>query len=237
MDLKKVISTELTTTRLFALAVLCISVIGVWNSLKFGSAALNYSSVRNALEVWQSNAKVQTKEDYEQAFSAIKSAQFKHGSHPLYADTSGQVTEWGLFAGYESQDALEKAEQAYIRASKLRPTWPVTWASLALIKWRKQEFDSDMLNYLRLADKFGPQKPEVHVMFSQLGLALYQANHPFYRDIRETVQNRLISGLRHEASRDQVMLAVQQNNAQDFACIWAETRDRYVYDNIIECAQ
>lgn len=233
--LKTILHTEFTRDRTLAIFVLVIAFLGFWNAFRFGSAALDYYFVRNAIELWQNDANMQTNEEYLAAKNAIIEAGSWHASHALYADLSGQLAEWGVVAGYESKDALISAKADYLRAARLRPSWPVTWASLAVVKWRLQEFDDEMLKYLNMADKLGQQKPEVHVLFSELGLALYQSNHPFYIEIREQTQDRLVRGLRNPQSRERIKQAIVQHDAKEFACIWSAQRDEYVYTHTLAC--
>jgi hypothetical protein len=217
-----------------AFFVIFVAVLGIWNAVRFGAASLDYYYVRNVIEKWQvSGAEQQS--DYLSAKDAIIKTKKLHFSHPLYADLSGQITEWGVMAGYESLDDLSLAKTDYLRAVRMRPAWPVTWASLAMIKWRLNEFDDEMLAYVYQADSLGPQSPEVHGFFAELGLALYQANHPFYRNIREQTQARVVLGLRNPDSRAKVEAAIERYQAKNIACIWAQQRDSYVANHILDC--
>jgi hypothetical protein len=214
---------------------MAIAIFGFYSAFRFGAATLDYYFVRNTIELWQTSAQQQSEQAYLAAKTAVNTAEILHSSHPLYADLSGQVTEWGVVAQYESVEALNQAEADYLRAVSLRPAWPVTWASLAMIKWRKQEFDDVMLRYLSNADRLGQQKPEVHVLFVELGLALYRNNHPFYKHIREQTQVRLVKGLRNPKTRPRILQIIASNDAMAFACIWSESRDSHVYTNILKC--
>ncbi|MFC4701991.1 VpsP family polysaccharide biosynthesis protein [Glaciecola siphonariae] len=227
---------EFSRTRALALFVMLVAIFGFFTSLNFGRATLDYYFVRNAIESWQTDKDAQTEAAFVAAQEAVSQAHSKHESHPLYLDMSGQVSEWGVVAGYATAQSLDDAKAYYLRAAALRPAWPVTWGSLAMIKWRKQEFDEEMMTYLNNADRFGAQKPEIHVLFSELGLALYTANHPFYTGISEQTKQRLVRGLRNPVSRDRVLTSVKLNNAKEFACIWSKSRDTYVHNNILECA-
>ncbi|WP_371194959.1 VpsP family polysaccharide biosynthesis protein [Glaciecola sp. SC05] len=233
--LRNLFDTELSRKRLLALFILLLATVGIWNAFRFGGAALDYYFVRNAIELWQNDANLQTNEKYLAAKQAIDSAESKHFSHPLYADLSGQLEEWGFMAGYKSVEALQNAKYDYLRATKLRPSWPVTWGSLAVIKWRLQEFDDEMLSYLNKADEMGPQKPEIHVLFTELGLALYVSNHPFYVNVREQTQHRLIAGLRNRESRQRVKQAIISYDALELSCIWSKRDDELVYNDILNC--
>lgn len=233
--IKAKLKTEFSRDRAIPLFIMLITIVGFISAFRFGSAALDYYFVRNAIELWQNDANLQTEEKYLSAKNAINRAELGHPSHPLYADLSGQLTEWGVIAGYISKETLLDAKNDYLRATKLRPSWPVTWASLALIKWRLQEFDEEMLKYLSMANRLGRQKPEVHVLFVELGLALYQSNHPFFEEVREQTQDRLAVGLRNTQSRERILNAIETYGAKDFACIWTAQRDIHVHDNILEC--
>lgn len=212
-----------------------IAIFGIWNAVRFGAASLDYYYVRNVIEKWQVSGAEQQQSDYVSAKDAINAAERLHFSHPLYADLSGQITEWGVVAGFETPNDLSDAKTDYLRAVSLRPAWPVTWASLAMIKWRLNEFDDEMLGYIHQADKLGPQTPEVHGFFAELGLALYQANHPFYRHIRKQTQTRVVLGLRNPDSRANVEAAIEKYQAQKVTCIWAQQRDPFVANNVLDC--
>ena len=226
---------ELNKKRAFAILMLFICIIGVFNAFRFGAASLDYYTVRNIIEVWQSSEK-QTLEQFMIATDAVDAATFFHSSHPLYRDLSGQVQEWGVLSENLPEEALLLAKDNYIEATKMRPSWPVTWASLAMIKWRLQEYDAQMLEYLNAADNLGDRTPEVHILFTELGLTLYEANHPFYRNINKQTQERLLLGLKNPRSRKRVLQAIRSNDAKDTACNWTRLNDSHVYEKILKCS-
>ncbi|GAB5379927.1 MAG: exopolysaccharide biosynthesis protein VpsP [Aliiglaciecola sp.] len=191
-------------------------------SLKYGSASLDYYRVKNIVEEWQNEGNQQTKRQYASAKSAVTRAVNKHPFNPLYIDTMGQILEWGALAGYEDNEnvALMEAKGFYQQATHLRPTWPVTWASMAMIKWRLQEFDTEMQFYLSQADKYGPMKPEVHILFVNLGFALYKHNQPMLLDIRQTFMNRIALGLRNPSTRFATLQQIQQSGVGSLICRW-----------------
>ena len=151
------------------LALVCLFV-----AMRFTAASFDFYKVRNIVTSWQEQGNTQSIEEYHLAKRAIESAVDSQPSHPLYQDLLAQVYEWGAISGYEpAEQALNAAKTHYLLATQLRPLWPVTWGSLAMIKWRLQEFDDEMLSYLDMAAKLGPKKPEVHLLYVQLGMALY----------------------------------------------------------------
>lgn len=214
------ITNEINRKRILPLFILFIALVGFLNAFRFGAASLDYYTVRNYLELWTSEGGAQTQENYNTAKSAINTATILHHSHPHYIELSAQITEWGHVSGFEPDMSLQQAENTYLAATKIRPLWPVTWANLAMLKWRKQEFDDEMLKYLNNADKLGPQKAEVHLLFAQLGLSLYQANQPFYTRIKESVQSRIFKGLRASQVSTKLVSFIKQSGHKKTVCRW-----------------
>ncbi|MDO6712193.1 VpsP family polysaccharide biosynthesis protein [Aliiglaciecola sp. 2_MG-2023] len=201
-----------------------LSVLCLWaaiTSYRYGSANLSYYRVSNILDEWQSSGDKQSLEQYQLAKVIMQEVLIKHQGNPLYTSTMAEVYEWGAIAGYEdTKTGLEQANEYYKASLKLRPSWPVTWASLAMIKWRKQEFDDELLYYLKQAHHYGPLKTEVHVIYAQLGLALYQFNHPILINFKDEFYRHLALGLRNPKSRTLVIDAIKQNGLQKQVCRW-----------------
>jgi hypothetical protein len=205
-------------------------------AVRFTSASFDYYKVRNILSSWQEQGNQQTVAEYQWAKSAIQSAVDSQPSHPLYQDLLAQVYEWGAIAGYENEnEALQAAKAHYLRETQLRPLWPVTWVSLAMIKWRQQEFDEQMLTYLQRASELGPKKPEVHLLYVQLGMALYASNHPMLLSIRDEFYRRISLGLRDAKSRGKVLALIKQYNAQKRVCRWLRNEPSSIQRMIGHC--
>ena len=206
-----------------ALVLFCIF-IGIWglvSAYQYGTASLSFYRVNNILAQWHTQGDTQTKEQYLLAKQGIMSTLDKHPNHGLYVDVMAQIYEWGAISGYEdNKQALAMAKQYYLQATQLRPSWPVTWASLVMVKWRLQQFDEEMLGFLTNADKFGPQKPEVHILYSQLGLALYKNNNPLLIGIRSEFERHLALGLRNYRSRQAVIKAINNSGLNKQVCRW-----------------
>tara|TARA_R110001599_G_scaffold122530_3_gene294580 strand:- start:3587 stop:4330 length:744 start_codon:yes stop_codon:yes gene_type:complete len=213
------------------LALVCMLV-----TIRFTSASFDFYKVRNIVSSWRDQGNTQTIEQYLLAKSAIESAVESQPSHPLYQDLLAQVYEWGAIAGYEERDsAFKMAKSHYLRASQLRPLWAVTWASLAMVKWRQQEFDDEMLRYLQRANQLGPQKPEVHLLYVQLGMALYASNHPMLLTIREEFYHRISLGLRAPQSREKVLELINQYYAEKRVCRWLRNESLSVLRMVPNC--
>lgn len=212
-----------TNTKTVILAIF-FAMLGLWglvNAFQYGSASLSFYRVKNILAEWQIEGNQQSEQQYLLAKNAITSALDSHPDNPLYVDIMAQIYEWGAIAEYEdTAEALEKAKIYYLSATQLRPSWPVTWASLAMIKWRSQEFDDEILTYLNQANKFGPLKPEVHILFAELGLALYKNNHPLLLKIRPLFYHHLALGLRNPSSRPLVVASINKSGLDKQVCRW-----------------
>ncbi|WNC69635.1 hypothetical protein RI845_05665 [Thalassotalea nanhaiensis] len=116
---------------------------------------------------------VSLRQSYQNALKSIDKAIALHRL-PQYIESKAQLLEWGVRLGIESNKVktLHQANALYLQSVRLRPTWPTTWAALALNKWHLQEFDQEMITYLLNAHKFGKNKPEVKQLWQQLGYAL-----------------------------------------------------------------
>ncbi len=229
------IKSELTRNNALAICVLVLAAVGVFNAIRFGVASLDYSGVKNTISEWQNDQSIQSKEEYEHVRVAVQRANLLHYSNPLYADLAGQIKEWGVIAGFESSDALQEAKVNYLQATKVRPLWPVTWANLAMVKWRLQEFDDEMLRYLKRADQLGSQSKEVHLLFTRLGLALYNANHPMYTQLKDSIHNRIRLGLRNPESNPDIVAAINSADSLNTVCRWLQTLDPYTAEKLLTC--
>lgn len=221
---------------LFVFSFGFIALLGFYNAASYGLASLNFYSVQNTLSAWQMNKQPQTEARYDKAKKAVASARKKHIAHPLYTDLSAQIYEWGAIGGHENNEVgLEVSKRFYMKAAKMRPTWPVTYASLAMNKWRSNEFDAELLKYLTLADKYGPKKAEVNIVFVEMGLALYQSNHPFYAELRPYLKQRISQGIRNYQSQARVLAAIERYDAKRSVCRWMRETDAFVSDTVLKC--
>ncbi|GAC29197.1 VpsP family polysaccharide biosynthesis protein [Brumicola pallidula] len=234
------ISYALLTCRkyLFVFAFGLISLLGLYNATNYGLANLHFYSAQNAVLAWHANNQLDNEESYNNAAQSAYKARNQHPAHPLYTDLSAQIYEWGVIGGYEDASvALAISKELYIKATKMRPTWPVTYASLAMNKWRSNEFDAELLNYLTLANKYGPKKAEVNILFVEMGLALYQNNKPFYTELRPYIKQRISQGIRNSQSQTRVLAAIEHYGAKRTVCRWMRESGTAVSNSIIKCVK
>lgn len=212
-----------------------LATVGLVSAFTFGGASLNYVSVKNTVDEWQQSEGIGNQQEYENVKKGVDAARTSHSSNPLYWELSGQVQEWGWVSGYATSDALHLAKEQYLANTKLRPLWPVTWANLAMVKWRLHEFDEEMLTFLQKADELGPYSKEVHVLFTRLGISLYQANHPMYSDIKDTVHERIRKGLQNKQAKTDILRFIDSTNSLDAVCRWITVLDDYTADQHLLC--
>jgi hypothetical protein len=206
--------------------IITLSGFGLHQALYFGLASFHNYSVINMLKHWQNSPLEHNQKDYFRIKAKAQQAVLYHPHHAEYWDLKAQVNEWGFILGYEKhQGALLEVKKQYLCATKLRPLWPDTWASLIKLKWRLQEFDQEMLYYFEQATVLGPQKPKVHLAVVELGLALYANNHPMLLNIRPEFHRRLALGLRHAKTRGRVIKLIAQYESQALVCRWLKNED------------
>ncbi len=221
---------------ILSVGIILICLWGISNALKMTSASLDFYLVKNILALWQDKGEQQSVQQYQTAKTAIEEALSSHSDHPLYVDLMAQIKEWGAIAQYENKaESLASAKQYYLQATTIRPSWPVTWASLVMIKWRQQEFDQEMLFYLQMANEMGPKKPEVHILYTQLGLALYQGNNLLFLEIKNDVYKRIALGLRNSQSRERVISIIERFEAEKVTCRWLRYEKAWIQKLIPNC--
>lgn len=213
-----------------------LSLWGLFCAVSFGKASLDFYAVKNILALWQEQGQQPTSEQYQLAKKKILSAVNYHPNHPTYVDLLAQIYERGAIAEFEGRsEALLLSKQYYLQATRLRPLWPVTWASLVMIKWRLQEFDQEMLDFLQHANTLGPKKLEVHVLYTKLGLALYRSNSPLFLQLKDDIAHRIALGLQNSQSRSDVNAIIEEYKAQKVTCRWLRNQDPNIKRIIRNC--
>lgn len=235
IERSKAYFTELNVTKVFALLIIIIAFFGFFRAIKYSSAAMNYYFVNNVLSEWKDSGSVSNQDDYNDVLQAIDKSQRLHPLNPLYIEIDAQVLEWGIIAGIESKTALNEAKELYLAASRKRPAWPVTWANLALIKSRLNEFDDELLFYLDNAHRHGPHTAEIHLMFSKLGMALYTDNNPFFLKIEDRVKLKLMMAIKSSRVRPDIMDFLRRTNNVRTVCRWFDDDHETLRQNYLNC--
>ena len=216
--------------------IVLLAGFGLHRALYYGLANIAHIGVLNAVAKWQTSPTEHSYQEFSQIKAKAQQAVLYQPGYAEYWSVLAQVYEWGFIFGYtDTPNALQDAKQYYLRATQLRPLWPDTWASLIKLKWRLQEFDSELLFYVNQASTFGPQKPDIHLVIVELGLALNASHHPLLDDIRAEFYRRLALGLKHPASNKRVLELLSQYQAKPLACEWLKNADQKIRKNILKC--
>lgn len=219
------------TNKTVIIVIALILLICCWQAIKMSKANLDFYSAHQLTEFWRDNNLKNTNQ-YDQALQAIESANALHPNNPLYIVTQGLVYEWGAIADlYENEqlkrELLMQAKVYYLNAVKLRPTWPVTWATLAILKWRLGEIDQQLIDYLHQADKYGPYVMEVHQAWLEVSFYLYQNKSQYSVQVIKGLRRHLKEMLR-EANSPFAHLAtdiIKRHKVERLACSWMNNYD------------
>ena len=92
-----------------------------------------------------------------------------------------------------------------------------------------------MLSYLNAAGELGPKKPEIHLLYVQLGMALYDNNHPMLLIIRKEFYHRISLGLSAPQSRQKVLGLIKQYKAEKRVCRWLRKEPIPIQNLIPNC--
>jgi hypothetical protein len=193
------------------------------------SANLNFYHTFQLKELWLKNAELPNKLQYVKALNAIELANEYHPKNPEYLITQGLILEWAgvskLFSEQEQNNNLLLAKAYYIKATNLRPTWAVTWANLAVLKWRLNEIDQTLINYLIQANKYGKNVTEVRKIWVDVGLFLYQNKSPYSSQVIRGLRQHLKLMLQDDRVqiRKSAVSIVKRHNAERFVCKWIRT--------------
>ncbi|MEW6996638.1 hypothetical protein AADZ86_02870 [Colwelliaceae bacterium BS250] len=148
----------------------------------YSFANLAFKQAEKSLISWQNTEVITNTEQYDKALTNATNAINWH-INPQYLEAKAQILEWGVRTNIETnkQQTLTEAKNLYIQSTQLRPTWPGTWAALALVKWHLGEYDEQMQQYLLNAHIFGKNTKQVHIIWSELGKALHNSENPAHK--------------------------------------------------------
>lgn len=214
-------------SRTIRIGIVILLFLSCWQALKMGKANLSFYPAYQLTEHWLENDNLTDTGQYNQALKLIDAASIDHPNNPHYLIIQGLVREWGGVSDIFSDELikknqLENAKEYYLSAVELRPTWPVTWATLAILKWRLAEIDQQLIDYLIQADKYGPNTLEVHQAWLEIGLYLYQSKSPYTVKIIQGLRKHLALMLKdiRPSVRMSAVMIIKRQNAQRFACNW-----------------
>lgn len=212
-----------------------VFIIGIFfylsiSPIKTTLASLSYHGVESKLDQWKALPVSITKQDYESAKNGIEQAIQYHPSFAYYYDIQSEVLQWGAYVGFEPDLEANylNIESLHEQSLQLRPIWSVTWGNLGQQKFYKalflQNVDSiaysEIISYLTIAHQLGKQTPEVHMIWSDVGLRMLNINFEQYLKVQELVRFHVVKGLDHPMSRGKIIETLQATNNKTLACFW-----------------
>ncbi len=200
--------------------------IACYQAIKMTEANLTFYKATSFEQHWLKNNVLNNKDQFATAINAINSSTANHLDNPRYLAAQGLIHEWAgistIFTKEEQQKQLLLAKKSYLEAVELRPAWPTTWATLAILKWRLNEIDQDLIDYLFQADKFGPNVDDVHNAWLDIGFYLYKTKSHFTIQIIKKLRlhlNRVAKNNR-PSNTSKAISIIKRHNAQRLACAW-----------------
>ncbi|NMP16485.1 hypothetical protein [Thalassotalea sp. Y01] len=144
---------------------------------RYGVANALFKSTENQIKTWQTfqpSHHQRLADTYQDHIDNIDMAIALH-HNPQYIETKAQLLEWGIRLNLVDKTAsLRDANILYLQSTQLRPSWPVTWASLAINKWHLGEFDQEFVRYLLNAYRYGKNHPQVTEVWQYVASAVKQ---------------------------------------------------------------
>ena len=222
---------QLFIKKTFTIALIIMLLLFCWQAIKLGKANLNYYSTHQLTEFWLEHS-LKDPNQYLNALHAIEAANTEHSQNPHYMVTQGLVYEWGAMTSFsddeqQKQVLLKQAKSYYLDAVELRPTWPVTWTTLAILKWRLGEIDQQLVDFLLQADKYGPYVMEVHQAWLEIGFYLYQSKSQYTVQVIQGLRAHLQEMMKQVNSpfAHSAIAIIKRHKVERLACSWLDTYD------------
>jgi hypothetical protein len=161
-----------------ALAVSAMLFLG-WHGWVAGRNGLSDVYARPAIDYLENKSGADfriSEAEWQAVYESISRADELMPGSPRYLDNLGwlEQTKLDLLADALDIDKVDThtraAEGHYRSAVAARPTWPYYWGSLALVKYRRGDFDTDEYSVaLANAARFGPWKDDSQRLVADLG--------------------------------------------------------------------
>ena len=153
------------------LLVAIIKVSGSWGLADVGKQKVNVS-----IKQWGNDVDSYSSDEWQKVYSYVSGALDKDPNNPDLLILMGNVYEWNTF---QADDYLQNEQNGklaldhYRKAVALRPQWPYTWSSIALLKFKLAEFDGEFELALGNAMDLGPWEPRVQITIAEVGLSAW----------------------------------------------------------------
>jgi len=144
----------------------------------WGLADIYAADPRRTMNAWYRTGVQPNAEEWERVYQGLLRALALDPYNPYLVNDMGRTHDWRVLrevaANPNARMVRTQALQHYRRSIRLRPVWPHTWASLALVKYRLRELDEEFEQALRNATHFGPWEPVVQRIVAEVGLAAWR---------------------------------------------------------------
>lgn len=198
-----------------------------YQAFKMLGANLHFYQAFQIEKIWQKKESLSSVSQFEQALNKIEQSNLLHSDNPRYLVSQGLIYEWGgiskEFDKKKQKELLLQAKRNYLHAVELRPTWPVTWAALAVLKWRLEEIDQEMIDYLNQADKFGQYTEVVNRAWLDVGFYVYKSKSIYSAQIITGLRKHLKLSMAdpRQKIRESTLAIVKRHNAEVLLCSWS----------------
>jgi len=155
--------------RLVLVLVLLLIIICAWLSVRQGLADNTADDAWQDMLTWQ--AETIEFDQVQQAYATMLNANQLAHNHPTYLHRLGRLSHLLMTMELAKRSYWGGLAKDYYRQSlAIRPAWPQSWASLALVKADLLEFDAELDQSLVNATVYGPYEPAVLEIVAGIGL-------------------------------------------------------------------
>ena len=167
----------ITLPKILALLLIPVLLYLIFVAGKWGLADVYSRPAINQLTAWQRGDRKLSDQDWERYAAELQKALRLDPDNPDILEWLGVAVE-GPFIRFApnypfAYNQRHAAADYYRKSIRLRPTWPYTWAYLALVKYRLDEIDSEFYNALHMAVHYGPGQAGIQSDVSELGMLLW----------------------------------------------------------------
>lgn len=201
--------------RLWVLPVGLLLLFAALVALRWAMADLYHYQARFPEERWAKEGRYPSQAELDLALKNIDTSLSWKEAVPDALDLKGFLLWHKILLrqleGDISQQEIDviaaQAAQLHRRAIELRPRWPYSWASLALMKAYQGQFDQEYLQAIDRAVHFGPWENTVNIHITQAGMMGWFKLSP---DARQQVIQNSVRGLRRNYSQVSGLLKYYQ---------------------------
>lgn len=162
---------------------------GIYFGFRLMMGDVNAYQVRYAMEDWDEASTFPTDAALSESLSSINTALSWDSSNPEYLEIKARLLYYQALnrmraaaATYPNELFIEAAS-LHRKALETRPTWPYSWANLALMKSFSTELDDEFNQAVLNANKFGPWELPVQLTLAQIGARHWASLTPVQRAV------------------------------------------------------